>query len=113
MIDYNMSLSVVTYNSLVESINSVLQTGATPNLCLFTDVEGNVPYTDKNGNVYESDSVSSVNYTQPHNNADGTAVIDGFITISFRDGTVITVTDNVDTLYYSIVAVPFKPRTFN
>jgi len=113
MIGYNMSLTLVTYISLVESINSILQTGCTPNLCLFTDAEGNVPYIDQDGNTYDPDTVASINYTQPHNNTDGTAVINGYVTITFRDGKVVTVTDNVDTLYYSIVAVPFKPRTFN
>jgi hypothetical protein len=112
MIDYNMSLTLLTYESLTTALNSVLNTGATPNICLFVDVEGNVPYKDADGNIYDPASVSSVNYTQPHNNEDGTAVVNGFITINFTNGHSVVLTDTVDVTYFSIEAVPFKPRRF-
>jgi hypothetical protein len=108
-----MSLNLVTYTSLTDSINLVLNSGATPSVCLFWDIEGTNPYHDAEGNVYDPASVLSVNYTQPHNEADGTPVLDGFVSITFANGKVVTITDNVDTVYYSIVAVPFKPRRFN
>jgi hypothetical protein len=112
MIDYNMSLTLLTYESLTAALNSVLSTGATPNICLFKDVEGNLPYHDANGNIYDPATVSSVNYTQPHNTEDGTAVVNGFITINFVNGSSVILTDNVDTIYFSVEAVQFKPRRF-
>lgn len=107
-----MSLSLVNYITLTNDLNSVFSTGATPNLCLFTDAEGTVPFADAEGDTADPKAVVSVNYTQPHNDSEGNPIVNGFITITFTDKTKITITDNVDTVYYSIVAIPFKPRTF-
>jgi hypothetical protein len=108
-----MSLNVVTYTSLTDSINSVLNSGATPSVCLFWDIEGTNPYHDAAGNMYDPASVLSVNYTQPHNESDGTPLVNGFVSITFANGNTVVITDNVDTVYFSFIAVPFKPRSFN
>jgi hypothetical protein len=108
-----MSVNLVTYTSLTESMNSVFNSGATPNVCLFLDAEGTIHYHDAAGNVYDRISVLSVNYTQPHNDAEGAPLVNGFVSIAFANGNTVIVTDNVDTVYYSIVAVPFAPRRFN
>jgi hypothetical protein len=108
-----MSLTLVTYDKLTCDINATLNTGATPNLCLFIDAAGEVPYTDASGNIYDPATVSSVNYTQPHNDAEGNPILNGFVSITFSSGNVVTITDTVDTVYYSILSVPFKPRSFN
>jgi len=107
-----MSLNTVSYDSLTADLNAALNTGRTPNLSLFRNPAGTVAISDSNGNPCKDKVVASVNYTEPHNTADNNQVVNGFVLITFNDGSTATVTDTVDTVYYSIVAVPFKPRRF-
>ena len=107
-----MSLNIVTYTSLTTDLNAALNTGCTPNLSLFSNAEGTTVVSDSNGAPCKDRLVASINYTEPHNVADGAQLVNGFVLVTFNDGSTATVTDNVDTVYYSIVAVAFKPRRF-
>jgi hypothetical protein len=107
-----MSGTLLTYNSFTTDLGNVLNSGATPNITLYSDEAAETLYTDSNGNTFSEVVVATVNYTEPHNEADGTQVINGFVTVTFTDGTTVTVTDTVDTVYFVITPVAFKPRTF-
>lgn len=107
-----MSLKQITYASITSDMGDVLNTGATPNISLFSDADGITLFSDEHGNTFSSKVVSSINYTEPHNTADNTQLVNGYLSLSFNDGTSVIVTDNVNTVYYTIVAVPFQPRRF-
>ena len=107
-----MSLKQITYSSITSDMGNVLNTGATPNISLFSDADGVTLFADENGTTFSSKVVSTINYTEPHNTADNTQVVNGFLSLSFTDGTSAVITDNVNTVYYTIVAVPFQPRRF-
>lgn len=108
-----MSLKQTDYTSVTNDLAAVLSTGATPNVSLYSDAAGTTLFVDSEGNSFSGKVVANLNYTEPHNNEDQTQVKNGFLSFSFTDGTVAKVTDKVDTVYYGIVAIPFKPRTFN
>jgi hypothetical protein len=107
-----MSLEQATYTSITDSLNAVYNSGATPDLNLFSDSEGKIPLIDENGNSINNKTVVTVNYTEPHNEADGTQVKNGYLSVIFSDGVTVTITDNVDTVYFNVISIPFKPRTF-
>jgi len=107
-----MSISIVTYTSITTDLNGALNTGRTPNLSLFSDAAGTTIVSDSNGNPCKDRIVASINYTEPHNTADGAQLVNGFVVVVFNDGSTVTITDNVDTVYYTILAVAFKPRKF-
>ena len=108
-----MSLKQTNYTSITNDLAVTLSTGATPNISLYSDAAGTKLFVDSDGNSFSDKIVSTLNYTEPHNNEDQTQVVNGFLLFTFNDGTSAKVTDKVDTVYYNIVAVPFKPRTFN
>ena len=108
-----MSLKQTDYTSITNDLAVTLSTGATPNISLYSDAAGTKLFVDSKGNSFSGKVVSTLNYTEPHNNEDQTQVENGFLLFTFADGTTAKVTDKVDTVYYNIVAVPFKPRTFN
>jgi|UniRef100_A0A6C0JQX8 hypothetical protein len=107
-----MSLKQITYASITSDMGEVLSKGATPSVSLFSDSDGVTAFTDANGNTCSDKTITSINYTEPHNNADSTQVVNGYLTLHFTDGSSIEITDNVNTVYYNIVAVPFQPRRF-
>jgi hypothetical protein len=107
-----MSLKLATYDSITSELNTILNSGCTPHVSLFTDLDGTTIFTDSNGNTCQEKTLASINYTQPHNDSDGNQIINGYLLLTFSDGNNITITDNVDTVYFSITAVPFKPRQF-
>ena len=108
-----MSFKQTDYTSITNDLAVTLSTGATPNLSLYSDAAGTKLFVDSDGNSFSGKVVSNLNYTEPHNNEDQTQVKNGFLLFSFTDGTTATVTDKVDTVYYGIVAIAFKPRRFN
>jgi hypothetical protein len=108
-----MSLKQTSYASITNDLAVTLSTGATPNISLYSDAAGTTLFVDSDGNSFSGKVVSSLNHTEPHNNEDQSQVENGFLSFTFTDGTIAKVTDNVDTVYYGIVTVPFKPRTFN
>jgi hypothetical protein len=69
-------------------------------------------FMDANETTFFELTVQSVNYTEPNNDADGNQIVNGYLKVDFTNGTSATVTDNVDVVYFSVVAVPFKGRTF-
>jgi hypothetical protein len=71
-----------------------------------------VPLNDENGNPVAGKTINTINYTEPHNNADGTAIVNGFVSLVYSDGSTTIVTDNVDTIYFLITAEKFQPRRF-
>jgi len=108
-----MSLKQTDYTSITNDLAATLSTGSTPNITLYSDTAGATLFVDSNGNSFSGKVVATLNYTEPHNNEDQTQVVNGFLSFTFTDGTIAKVTDKVDTVYYGIVAVAFKPRTFN
>jgi len=107
-----MSLTQVTYASVTTDLGNILPTGSTPTITLFSDVDGTILFTDSNGNVFSDKVIASINHTEPHNDVDGNQIKNGFLTLEFTSGDSALITDNVDTVFYKIVAIPFKPRTF-
>jgi len=108
-----MSFKQTDYTSITNDLAVTLSTGNTPNVTLYSDAAGTTLFVDSNGNSHSEKVVATLNYTEPHNNEDQTQVINGFLSFTFTDGTNAVVTDNIDTVYYKVMAVPFKPRTFN
>jgi hypothetical protein len=108
-----MSFLLVTYNSITDALNSILSGGSSPVVSLFSDPEGNTLFTDANGNTFDQKNIANINYTQPHNTEDGSQVVNGFLTITFSSGDPITITDNVDIVYFKAVSVSFHPRPLN
>jgi len=107
-----MSLTQITYASITKDLGTVLNTGATPNVSLFSDINGATLFTDSDGKTFSDKVVASINYTEPHNDVDGNQIKNGFLTLTFSDGNIVTITDTVDVVYYTIVAVPFQARRF-
>ena len=107
-----MSGTFLTYYSFTTDLGNVLSTGATPNITLYSDEASTTLYTNSDGNTFSSVVVATVNYTEPHNDADGNHIDNGFVTITFTDGSTIVVTENVDTVYYVITPITFTPRRF-
>ena len=108
-----MSLKQIDYTSITNDLAATLSTGSTPNISLYSDAAGTTLFVDSDGNSFSNKVVLTVNYTEPHNNEDQTQVVNGYLLFTFTDGTSARITDNVNTVYYGIVAIPFKPRTFN
>jgi len=108
-----MSFKQTDYVSITNDLAVTLSTGSTPNISLYSDAAGTTLFVDSDGNSFSDKVVATLNYTEPHNNEDQTQVVNGFLLFTFTDGTIAKVTDKVDTVYYGIVAVAFKPRTFN
>jgi hypothetical protein len=108
-----MSAKLIDYKSITNDLGAVLSSGATPNITLYVDSASTKLFADSDGVTFSEKVVASVNYTEPHNTEDNTQVVNGYLLITFNDGTIAKITDNVDTVYYVVVAVPFKPRTFN
>jgi hypothetical protein len=108
-----MSAKLITYTSLTNDLAQVLSSGSTPNVSLYSDEAANTLFTDSDGNTHSDKTIGTVNYTEPHNDENNNQVINGFLTVTFTDGTQVKITDNLDTVYYNIVAVAFKPRRFN
>jgi hypothetical protein len=107
-----MSFASLTYSALTADLANILNTGATPNVTLYSNTTGTTLFRDASGNTFSGLVLMSINYTEPHNDSDGNQIKNGFLTLTFTNGSVAIVTDVVDTVFYSIVAVPFKPRTF-
>ena len=107
-----MSAKLIDYKSITNDLGAVLSTGATPNITLYSDASSTTLFTDSDGITFSEKVVATINYTEPHNTEENTQVINGYVLITFNDGTTAKITDNVDTVYYVIVAVPFKPRSF-
>jgi len=107
-----MSFTSLTYSALTADLANILNTGATPNITLYSNTTGMTLFRDASGNAFSGLVLVSINYTEPHNDSEGNQIKNGFLTLTFTDSSVAVVTDTVDTVYYSIVAVPFKPRTF-
>ena len=107
-----MSKKLVEYSSLTTELGNVLSSGSTPHLTLFSDADGVTLFTDSDGHNFSDKVVATLNYTEPHNTAENTQVVNGYLTISFTDGTSAKITDKEHTVYYGIEAVAFKPRMF-
>jgi len=108
-----MSFTLATYDHITSDLNAILSSGSSPIISFFSDQEGHNLFTDTNGNTFDQKTIATINYTQPHNTEDGTQVVNGFLTITFSDGTSVIITDNVDIVYYSTVRVSFHPRPLN
>jgi hypothetical protein len=108
-----MTAKLINYTSLTNDLAQVLSTGATPNISLYSDEASSTLFSDSDGNTHADKTIGTVNYTEPHNDEDNNQIINGFLLVTFTDGTQAKITDKVDTVYYNIVAVPFKPRRFN
>ena len=108
-----MSGKLINYKAITENQALVLSTGATPKVSLYLDETATKLFVDAEGNTYSDKVIGTINYTEPHNTEDQTQVVNGYLKLSFIDGTQVIITDNVDVVYYTMVAVPFKPRTFN
>jgi hypothetical protein len=107
-----MSLKQINYSSISNDLGQVLSTGSTPNVSLYSDADGVTLFVDSDGKSFSGKVISTLNYTEPHNSEDQTQIAKGFLLLTFTDGTSVKITDNVDTVYYDIVAVAFKGRTF-
>ena len=107
-----MSVKITDYVSITNDLACVLSTGCTPNISLYSDEFATSLFADTNGDTFTDKVVASLNYTEPYNTEDKTQVINGFILFTFTDGTIVKVTDKVDTVYYGIVSIPFTARTF-
>jgi hypothetical protein len=108
-----MSFTLATYDHITSDLNNILSRGSSPIISLFSDQEGNILFTDTNGRTHNEKTIISINYTQPHNAQDGTQLVNGYLTLTFSDGTSAVITDNVDIVYYSTVAINFNPRPLN
>jgi len=107
-----MVATLLNYTTITQDLSTVLASGATPNVTIYSDSNAENLFVDSNGATHSNKVIASVNYTEPHNNADNTQVKNGYLTVSFTDSTSVIVTDNVDTVYYTILSVPFQPRSF-
>ena len=108
-----MSAKLINYRAITDNQALVLSTGATPKVSLYLDETATILFVDDEGNTHSDKVIGSINYTEPHNNEDQTQVVNGYLKLSFIDGTHAIITDHVDVVYYTMVAVPFKPRKFN
>jgi hypothetical protein len=107
-----MSIKIVNYLTLNSDLGNIWNNGCTPTVTLYSNQEGTLLYKDSTENTFSDKVVSLINHNQPKKNSDGAEVEHGYFEISFTDGTLVKIIENVDTVYYGIVAVPFKPRTF-
>jgi hypothetical protein len=107
-----MSLTKVTYSSITTDLGNILKTGSTPIVTLYSDADGAVTFNDSTGNTFIDKVISNVNYTEPHNTADNSQLVNGYLVLSFSDGLKLIITDNENVVYYKLVAAPFKARTF-
>jgi len=107
-----MSNKIISYASLSTDLGNILSTGATPHLTLYSDADGVTKFSDSDGNTHSDKVIATLNYTEPHNDAENNQLVNGFLLLTFTDGTSAKITDTVDTVYYGLVAVAFKPRRF-
>jgi hypothetical protein len=107
-----MSNKIILHSTLSADLGNILSTGATPHITLYSDADGVTKFTDSDGNTHSDKVIASLNYTEPHNDADNNQIVNGFLLLTFTDGTSAKITDTVDTVYYGLVAVAFKSRTF-
>jgi hypothetical protein len=106
-----VQLNTTTYSDLISGVNSILGSGQyrAVTITFFDDAAGTAVSKDSNGNNLLNRAFSSTtSKAETKDEADN--IINGSVTISFNDGLEFTLTDNVNTLWYTLSGISIFSR---
>jgi len=106
-----VQLNTTTYSDLITGINTTLSSGQyrAVTITIFDDAAGTAVSKDANGNLLLNRAFSSTTAKAETKDEAGNTV-NGSVTISLNDGPEYTITDNVNTGWYTLSGISIFSR---